>query len=127
MMSIHKIEKQQLLYEPLSKDALKFAKAVYNTYLEDPDELFLEIKIKTVLHLLNLNESVDSIHRIRHILEELNEPICVRNFKYFSDLHPMRFVYFCTYLITEDSIELELSEEYLCAIEDYMIDPYLKS
>ncbi len=125
-MSMHTIEKQTLLYEPFSADALKLARAIHNTYIEDEEELFMEIKIKNVLNLLNLNSGVESLRYIRNLFEELNEPLCVKNFKYFANTYKMRFVVFCTYNIKEETIEIELSEEFLHVEQEYMLDPFLK-
>ncbi len=125
-MTLHTIEKQQLIYEPFSDDALKLARAIYNTYIEDDEDLFMEIKTATMLRLLKLNNSPDSIKYIKNLLEELNEPLCVKDFKYFAKLYPMRFVIFCTYVIKDDTIEIEISDEYLHVVDNYMLDPFLK-
>ncbi len=125
-MSMHTITKQQLLQEPFSDDALKLARAIYNTYIEDDKNLFMEIKIKTVLNLLNLQSSIDAMKYIRYLLEELNEPLCVKNFKYFANIYPMRFVVFCAYIIKDETIEIDLSEEFLHVEDEYMLDPFLK-
>ncbi len=127
-MSIHRIEKQQILHEPLSEDALKLVRAIYNTYKEDVDELYLEIKISSLLHLLKIvNTHDDNIKNyIINLFEELNEPICVKNFKFYNAVYPMKFIKFCTYKVQDEIVEIELNEEYIYAIEEYMIDPYLK-
>lgn len=126
-MSLHTIQKQQLLFEPFSDDSLKLARAIYNTYLGDDDkELFMEIKINTILNLLNLHPGIKATQYIRYLLEELNEPLCVRNFKYFANTYKMRFVVFCSYTIKDKTIEITLSEEFLHVEEEYMLDPFLK-
>lgn len=126
-MILHEIQKQKLLHEPLEADVLKLARAIYNTHVKDNHELFMDIKISTILNLLNLQKSDKSLKYIQYLFEELNEPLCVKNFKFYANIYPMRFIYFCTYSIQSDFIEIELSEEYLYAIENYMIDPYLRS
>jgi len=125
-MSLHKIEKQKLFHEPLSEDALRLARAIYNTYIKNEQELFMEIKISTVLNFLNLHPSKDSIVYIKNLFEELNEPICVNNFKFYANVYPLRFIVFCSYIIKEETIEIELSEEFLYAENEYMLDPFLK-
>lgn len=126
-MSLHTIEKQQLLYEPISQDALKLARAIYNTYIENDKDLFMEIKIKTIFNLLNLQSGVKALSYVKHLLEELNEPLCVKNFKYYADTYKMRFVVFCSYHIKDETIEIELNDEFLHVEEEYMLDPFLKS
>ena len=124
-MSLHEIKKQKLLHEPFSDDALKLARAIYNTHKKDDEELFLEIKVPTIIKLLNLHPSKEAIKYIRDLLEELNEPLCVRGFKFFAKVYPMRFITFCTYEINEETLELNLSEEFLHVENEYMLDPFL--
>jgi len=126
-MSLHTIEKQQLLYEPISPDALKLARAIYNTYLENDKDLFMEIKVKTIFNLLNLQSGVKALSYVKYLLEELNEPICVKNFKFYGTTYKMRFVIFCNYHIKDEMIEIDLNEEFLHVEEEYMLDPFLKS
>jgi len=125
-MSLHEITKQKLLYEPFGADALKLARAIYNTHLENDKNLFMKIKIKTIMSFLNLHSSKEAIKYIKFLLEELNEPLCVHNFKYHTKTYPMRFVVFCRYEIKDEIIEIELSEEFLLAEKEYMLDPFLK-
>nr|MDA3907657.1 hypothetical protein [Sulfurimonas sp.] len=98
-MSLHEIKKQKLLQEPFDNDALKLARAIYNTYLENDKEFFMEIKIKNIFNLLKLQSSKEVLKYIRFLFEELNEPLCVKNFKYYAKTYPMRFVVFCSYKI----------------------------
>ncbi|WP_373035053.1 hypothetical protein [Sulfurimonas sp.] len=125
-MILHEITKKKLLQEPLSADALRLARAIYNTYLENDKELFMEIKIKNIFNLLKLQSSKEALKYVRYLLEELNEPLCVTNFKFYAKTYPMRFVVFCNYKIKEETMEIELSEEFLQVEEFYMLDPFLK-
>ncbi len=124
-MEIHKIKRQKLLSEPFSHDSLKLARALYNTYRNNDEDLYMEIKLKTVISLLGLREGKESIEYIETLLEELNEPIAVKNFKLFAKVYPIRFVVFCKYRINDDIIEIELSEEYLEVESKYMLDSFL--
>ena len=125
-MSLNDIKKQKLLQEPLDNDALILARAIYNTYLQNNKELFMEIKIKNILTLLKLHSSKKALTYIRFLLEELNEPLCVKNFKYYAKTYPLRFVVFCRYEIKDETIEIVLSEEFLQVEEKYMLDSFLK-
>ena len=125
-MSLHEITKQKLLQEPFDDDALKLARAIYNTYLENNEDLFMEIKTTTVLKLLKLHSSKEGLKYLRFLFEELNEPLCVKNFKYCAKTYTMRFVIFCSYKIQEETIEIELSEEFLHVEDVYMLDPFLR-
>ena len=125
-MILHEIKKQQLLFEPLSADALKLARAIYYTYIENEKDTFMEIKIDVISNLLNLQRGQKAQAYIIYLLEELNEPLCVRDFKYYANRYRMRFIYFCTYKIEDEMIAIELSDEFLHAEAEYMIDPFLK-
>lgn len=125
-MNSHNIQKQKLLSEPLCADALKFARAIYNTYLENDEDLTMSIKIQNILNLLKLQYCKDSIEYIKELLEEINEPLLVRDFKYFGKLYPTRFIIFCKYEIIDDEINIEISEEFLHVEQEYMLDSFLK-
>jgi len=125
-MSLHKITKQTLLKEPFSLNALKLARAIYYTYLDNhDDDLYLQIKLKSVFRLLKFPFTDRSTKQVVDILEELNEPLEVRNFKFFANEHPVRFVTFCKYEMNDDMLDIELSEEFLLVESEYMIDKFL--
>ena len=124
-MVLHTIEKQRLLHEELEPDVLKLAQVLYNTYIEDNYELFMEVNIRTLIRVLKLQKHENPVKYIKYLLEELNEPLCVKNFKFYTKTYSMRFIYFCTYSFRNDFIDIELSEEYFYAIENYMEEPYL--
>lgn len=124
-MKIHKIEKQYLLGDIFSPDALTLARALYNTYIKDDKNLYMEIRLSKIEELLKIPSYCDRAQYITEVLEEINEPIGVRNFKYYTKIYPMRFLVFCSYEIHEETIEIYLCEEYLFAHEVYMIDKFL--
>lgn len=124
-MIIHKTTKQKLLSESFSLDALKLARAIYYTHINDDKNLYMEIKLSSICNLLKLENSQDSRDYIRKVFTELNEPLSVHDFKFFSKTYQTRFVIFCKYEIHEDLIEIELSEEFLLAESEYMIDKFL--
>lgn len=124
-MKKDEIIKQNLLSAPLSPKALKFARGVYNTYISHDEELSLEIKMSTIFKLLDLHPCVDSINDVRDILEELNEPLAVRNFEFNGEKIQLKFVQFCCYKIEKESVKLELSPEYIYVQRYYMLDSFL--
>jgi predicted RNase H-like nuclease (RuvC/YqgF family) len=119
------IIKRNLLAEPLSQNALKLARGIYNTYIAMEEDLYLEIKIQNIFKLLNLHPCKDSIRDIQDLLEELNEPLAIRNFEFEGETIQLKFVQFCTYKIGEETIKIELSPEYLHAQSEYMLDSFL--
>ena len=83
------------------------------------------IKISTVEKILKLEEDENSLGYIRMLLEELCEPIAVKNFKYFGNLYPVRLLRLLTYKFDNGHVEIELSEEFLYAEQEYMIARFL--
>jgi hypothetical protein len=123
-MSLDEIVKQKLLAEPLSERALKLARAIYNTHITY-DDLEMEIKFSTFFKLLNLHPCNDSIKDIQDLLEELNEPLAVKNFQFNGETIQLKFIQFCCYKIKKETIKIELSPEYLHAQSEYMLDSFL--
>lgn len=126
-MAIHKIQRQKLLSEPFSLDALKLSRALYYTYLNNDKELYMEVKLKTIYSLLKLIQSKESLAYVEQILDELNEPIAVKNFKFYAKTYTIRFIIFCKYKVNGDMMEIELNEEYLHAEKEYMMEQFLSN
>jgi len=124
-MKIHEAKRQKILSEPLSRDGLKFAKALYHTYLKDDKNLCMEFPTKAVLGLFKLSYSKESMVYIQSLFEELNEPILVKDFKIFGKVYDMKFIRFCTYTLDKNKIEVELNPDYLLAESEYMQERFL--
>ena len=125
VMNINEIRKQRLMAEPLSAKALKLARGLYHTYIENEELLVIEIKIQTFFKLLDLHPCNDSLRDIRNLLEELNEPLAVKNFAFRGKTTQLKFIQFCNYEIKTETIIIELSQEYLHAHRYYMLDSFL--
>lgn len=124
-MKLHKIIKQQLLAEPFSKDAQKLACAIYSTYIENDENLYMKIQLQTIERILKLQTLEDPHQYVKMLLEELREPIAVKNFKYFAQTYPVRVLRFFTYTLDSDFLEIELNEEFLHAEQEYAIKRFL--
>ena len=124
-MKKEEIIKRNLLAEPLSENAIKLARGIYNTHIAMDEDLSLEIKFQNIFKLLNLHPCKDSIKDIQNLLEEINEPLAVRNFEFEGETIQLKFIQFCTYEIGEETIKIELSPEYLHAQSEYMLDSFL--
>jgi len=123
-MNKKEIVKRKLLAEPLSEKALKLARAVYNTYITY-DDMEMEIKFTTFYKLLNLHSAKDSINDIQWLLEELNEPLAVKNFEYNGITTQLKFIQFCNYKINTETVTIILNPEYMYAHMNYMKDAFL--
>jgi hypothetical protein len=124
-MISHKIEKQKLLSEPYSQDALKLARGLYYTFLEEEEPLEMVVKLSTIFKLLHLENNETSLIYINSLLHELNEPLAVKNFMYMGKSYDMRFVIFSKYTIKDSELIISLSEEFLHAQKEYMLDSFL--
>ncbi|MBU1928060.1 hypothetical protein KKG77_03580 [bacterium] len=125
-MNIAKPVKLNLFKVPLSNEALKVARALYNTYLIKNRELHLEIKLQAFVNLLKIPYDTYAIEYILSIFEELNEPLEVLNFRYEKNFYPRRFIFFCKYEIIHDTIIIDISGEYFHAHDNYMSDTFLR-
>ncbi len=126
-MKKEEIQKQRLLSEPFSDDVLKLARAIYNTYLLNDKELEMSLQLTTMFKLFHLQPSNDSVSYLQGLLIELNEPLCVRNFKEGNKVYPMRFINFCEYKFTPNTLEIELHQDFLDVEHYYMEDSFLQS
>ena len=124
-MGLHIVKRQYLLGDTFSEDALHLARAIYNSYIENGKDFYMEIHIDKIVSLLDLDDCYDTIHYITTVLEEINEPIGVRDFKYYADEYEIRFLVFCSYEFEDDMINIYLSEEFLYAEKVYMIEDFL--
>ena len=124
-MGLHTVKRQYLLGDTFSEDALHLARAIYNSYIENDEDLYMEIHLQKITSLLKLEDCYDPVRYITTVLEEINEPIGVRNFKYYADEYEIRFLVFCSYEFEDDMINIYLSEEFLYAEKLYMIEDFL--
>ena len=124
-MSLHVTQKQYLLGEMFSKDALRLARAIHNTYIEDKQDLYMEIHLETLISLFDISHGEHGVRYLRKLFQEINEPISVKNFKFYGEEYKLRFMQFCKYEIKEDIVIIELNEEFLLAEKEYMIDKFL--
>lgn len=124
-MNLHKIEKQKLLSEPYSQEALKIARALYYTFLDEGEPLEMVVKLNTIFKLLHIENNAKSLQKFKSLLYELNEPIAVKDFVYMGKRYDMRFLIFCKYKIENSEFIVSLNEEFLHAHNEYMLDTFL--
>jgi hypothetical protein len=85
----------------------------------------MHISLPKLYELFKLPNINDSLKEIKAIFLELNEPIMVKDFKFYADVYEMRIMTFCTYEFKEGYVDIELNEEFLEAEKNYMIDKFL--
>ncbi|WP_345993459.1 hypothetical protein [Sulfurimonas sp. HSL-1716] len=123
------IDKKRLIKEPLDKDTLKLAQAIYSTYIANEKDPYMYISLKRLFNLFGFDDSSASLSKIIEIFIDLTEPIAVENFEYGGRKYPKIILTFCTFEeIQKDGdghMEIELNEMYLEAMKNYMLDPFL--
>ncbi len=125
-MNLNAIQKQKLLSEPLEGDALKLAQAIYNTYILHDEELYMEIQVQKIAQLLKLDNTHNATRKyIQELLEDLNEPLFIKEFEYRHKKYTNKFIIFCKYKLTQEVLYLELNPEYLHIEKEYMLDAFL--
>ena len=85
----------------------------------------MEIKFETFFKLLELHPCKDSINDIVYLLEELNEPLAVRNFEFEGQSIQLKFIQFCNYSVGDETITINLRRDYMYAHMNYMSDAFL--
>lgn len=117
-----RIEKQELIRGVLSKDALQLAQALYSTYLLSDRDPSIKTSVSKLCRLLgNISQE-----RLEEIFSELNEPIMVKDFTFRGKFFSRIVLQFCKYTHDGEDLLIELSESYLEAMKNYMLDPFLE-
>ena len=122
-------KKRSFIVELPSKDAIKLANAIYNTYIFEGKNPYLSLSVKRLCDMYNMFDDEDSHAYIRELFEELNEPAVVENFKYRGHIIDWKVISFCEFehVWKDDDpyIEVNLNEMYLAAMAELMDEPFL--
>lgn len=125
-----KIDKQELVKSPLSKESLKLAQSLYSTYIQSDKESLMSISCSKLYHLFELIDSPFSSDKLLKIFDDLNEPIMVHDFVYKGKKYPEIVLTFCEYeKVYKDGMHyllITLNEMYLEAMKNYMLYPFLE-
>ena len=123
------IEKQHLIKEPLEKETLKLAQAIYSTYIVNEKDPYMSIPVEKLYTLLGFEKTPDSLNKLIDVFVDLTEPIAVREFEYMGKRYEEIILTFCDFKIIEQDghkqMEIEVNEMYLKAMKYYMTDPFL--
>ena len=123
------IEKQHLIKEPLEKETLKLAQAIYSTYIVNEKDPYMSIPVDKLYTLLGFEKTPDSLNKLIDVFVDLTEPIVVREFEYMGKRYEEIILTFCDFKIIEQDghkqMEIEVNEMYLKAMKYYMTDPFL--
>ncbi len=125
-----KIEKQELVKSPLSKESLKLAQSLYSTYIQSDKESLMSIPCSKLYHLFGLSDTPFSSSKLLEIFDDLNEPMMVHDFIYKGKKYPEIVLTFCEYeKVYKDGMNyllIQLNEMYLEAMKNYMLHPFLE-
>ncbi len=110
----------------LSKDAIKLANMIYNTYKQENDP-YLVVSVQRLCAVFGFRHYTCSKKEkqiLRDLFDELNEPIRVIDFKYKNRTYEWKSLQFCTFEKSwedeDTSIELMLNEMYIAAMKEYL-------
>lgn len=110
----------------LSKDAVKLANMLYNTYRQESDP-HLVVSVQRLCEVFGFRHYTCSKKEkqiLRDLFDELNEPIRVVDFKYKNRTYEWKSLQFCTFEKSwedkDTSIELILNEMYIAAMKEYL-------
>jgi len=122
-------KENSFIIELPNEDAIKLANAIYNTYIYEGKNPYLDLSVKRLCAMYKLQDTEEAHLFIKNVFEELNEPAVVENFKYLGKMIDWKVITFCEFEHVwrdEDAfIEVNVNEMYLAAMEKFMKDPYL--
>ena len=122
-------QQNSFILELPSKDAIKLANAIYNTYIYEGKNPYLDLSVKRLCEMYGFSNTEASYQKIKTIFEDLNEPAVVENFKYLGRIIDWKVITFCEFEHVwrdEDAfIEINLNELFLSAMQYFMKEPYL--
>ncbi len=128
-MDRKKAKKNLFIVEMPSEDAIKLANAIYNTYIYEGKNPYLDLSVHRLCEMYDLPDTEQGHKRIKEIFEDLNEPAVVENFKYRGKTIDWKVITFCEFEhVWRDKdafIEVNVNEMYLAAMQHFMKEPYL--
>lgn len=120
--------KQKLIVKRPSEEAIRLANNIYYTYLQEGTP-FLHISLQRLCKLFGDCEEARVKGRIVGLLEELNEPIAVKNFIFRGRKIGWQKVHFLNYGFSSENakayIDIEINEIYLEALSQLEPEPYI--
>lgn len=122
-MNLSNKEKQKVFNNVIDKSSIKLARAIYNTHLQNNENLLINVKVQSIVKLLGFKDN--SVSKIIGVLEDINEPLLIQNFECCGKFFQKKFIKFCDYFINDDTIQIKLNREFLHAQENYMIESFL--
>jgi len=123
-------EIDSLIKEEPSRDAIRLAQVIYNTYLQvdDPD---MCVPITRICKVFNAECNKEFLRYLGTLFEELNEPIIAKHFNYHGKLYAWKVLKFCAVeQLQGDSgnyLDVHLNEMFIEAVKESDEDPFFVS
>lgn len=112
-------EREPLIRSLPSKNAIRLANALYQTYITEQEPV-LHIRKTLLFQLYRRIDDEPSELKIEQLFNELNEPCAVQNFEYEGKLIEWQMVSFCRLLspITPENeyVDVEINELFLAVL-----------
>lgn len=112
-------KREPLIRSLPSRDAIRLANALYQTYITEQEPV-LHIRKTLLFQLYRRIDDEPSDAKIEQLFNELNEPCAVQNFEYEGERIEWRMVSFCRLLSPIDSdnvyVDVEINELFLAVL-----------
>jgi hypothetical protein len=123
------MSKQRLISAIPSKDAIKLANAVYQTYIVE-EYSHLKLSIKRLCEVFQFDKTPETIAYFKLLFDELNEPVAVKDFAYEENFYKWLVLDFCSFeqewQLEDEYIYVAINEIYLHAMQELMRDPFIE-
>ena len=120
--------KKRLLKKHPSEDAVKLANRIYYTSLQKR-EPYVYISINALCRLLNKPDAEDCKLYLTALLEELTEPVAVKDFIFNRKKIDWQVISFITYAFTlengEEYVDIEIDPMFIEVMKAVEAEPYI--
>jgi hypothetical protein len=112
-----------------SKDAIKLANAIYQTYMLE-DDPSLSLSVIRLCEVFALTYSKETYLYFLKLFDELNEPVALKDFSYENRVYEWLVAEFCTFdsewKFEDKHIQITVNEIYLSAMQSLMEEPFIE-
>ncbi len=129
---MEEIIKSSLIKTEPSKDAIRLAQAIYNTYLQ-LDNPYLCIPITRLCLIFDAKCTKEFLRHLGKLFDELNEPIMAEHFNYKGKKYDWKVLKFCNVEQLKGDkgnyLDVEINEMFVEAVKESEadVDPFFIS
>ena len=120
--------KKRLLKKHPSEDAVKLANRIYYTSLQKR-EPYVYISMNALCRLFDRPDAADCKAYLTALLEELTEPVAVKDFTYNRKKIDWQVISFISYAFTlengEEYVDIEIDPMFIEVMKAVEVEPYI--